>query len=319
MLAGCGSGINYATQGKVDAVTGGTLHFIALGDYGQDGTPTQQTQVAFAMAAYVKKWNLSPSALLMLGDSFYGSLPGGAGSTRWQTQFEAMYPDDTFNCPALAIPGNHDYEVLPVSKYEAEQQYAAETQGTRWTMPAQSYRVSFPDVNPIVTFLCLDSNMPNEPAQPLPTGHFYTMDDASRLAQIQWLENELAQGTTAPFTIVLGHHPLFSNGEHGDNQTLIRDWGPLFQQYKVPLYLAGHDHDMQHLEISGYYTSFAMSGGGGQFLYPLPGKRHGGYSQETYGFTHLQITTEHIIVRHIDPNGKLLHKFTKLLDGTVQM
>ncbi|MEO6804457.1 MAG: CotH kinase family protein [Granulicella sp.] len=32
---------------------------------------------------------------------------------RWQTQFEQMYPKTVFNCPAYAIPGNHDYESRP--------------------------------------------------------------------------------------------------------------------------------------------------------------------------------------------------------------
>ncbi|MDE1162639.1 MAG: metallophosphoesterase [Acidobacteriaceae bacterium] len=315
LLAGCGTGIN-ATAGKVDPVTGGISHFLMVGDWGEDGTPNDQASVAFGMKSYVQTHGFTPDGLLLLGDNFYGNLKGGSASSRFITQFEAMYPEDIFDCPALAIPGNHDYQVAPVSKYQAELQYALDNT-TRWTMPAQSYRISLPATNPLVTFLCLDSNMPNEPAQPPPSGNYYVMSDAQRLAQIEWLEAELALPTTTPFTVVLGHHPLYSNGQHGDNQTLIRDWGPLFQQYNVPLYIAGHDHDMQHIEISGLATSFFMSGGGGATLYPIPPKKHSGYIQEIHGFSHLQVTETEMILRHLDPNGALLHKFTRTLDGTV--
>ncbi len=50
---------------------------------------------------------------------------------------------------------------------------------------------------------------------------------------------------------------------------LIRDWDPLFHKYRVDLFLAGHDHDLQHLEFQGHPTSHFLSGGGGADLYAL--------------------------------------------------
>ncbi len=37
-------------------------------------------------------------------------------------------------------------------------------------------------------------------------------------------------------------------------------------KHKVDMYLAGHDHDMQHQEFEGHPTSFVISGGGGTLL-----------------------------------------------------
>ena len=31
----------------------------------------------------------------------------------------------------------------------------------------------------------------------------------------------------APFTLVMGHHPLYSNGDHGDTTALVEEWEPL--------------------------------------------------------------------------------------------
>jgi tartrate-resistant acid phosphatase type 5 len=304
-----------------DPVTGGQVHLLMVGDWGEDGangTFADQSSVANAMQAYAAKYNITADALLMLGDNFYGSLTG-AGDPRWQSQFEKTYPASVFPGPAYAIPGNHDYQVLPVSKYQAELQYAQLT-NSRWAMPSQYYQLAIPATNPLVNFIALDSNMPNEKAQPIPPNpSFYTMTDANRQQQLAWLTNALAQPTAAPFTIVVGHHPLYSNGRHGDNQTLIRDWGPLFQQHGVHLYVAGHDHDLQHLEISGLSTSFFMSGAGGESLYTLVVDEsvRGPYSQEVYGFSHVQVRPDIMIMRHLDTNGNLLHKFTKTPAGVV--
>lgn len=318
-LAGCSDGIKPITETQ-DPVTGGTAHFLMVGDWGQDGNNSAQQSVAFAMQAYAKKYGITTDALLLLGDNMYGTLNGGALSPRFNRQFEQMYPVSAFNCPALAVPGNHDYQVLPVSKFQAEVQYASSGL-TRWTMPGGSYTRSFPvATSPLCQMIFLDSNMLNEPAQPWPPpdSSYYALDDQSRIDQIAFLQATLAQPRNTPWLFVIGHHPLYSNGMHGDNATLIRDWDPLFRQYGVDLYLAGHDHDLQHIQIANHPTSFVSSGAGGAPLYAIPAhKKQPGYIQESFGFTHLQVKPDQFIVRHLDTNGNLLHKFTKLLDGTV--
>ena len=42
-----------------------------------------------------------------------------------------------------------------------------------------------------------------------------------------WLEAELSKPRTTPFLVVMGHHPIFSNGPHGDHKVLIQDWATL--------------------------------------------------------------------------------------------
>ncbi|HBB75469.1 MAG TPA: hypothetical protein DC048_13595, partial [Planctomycetaceae bacterium] len=66
-------------------------------------------------------------------------------------------------------------------------------------------------------------------------------------------------GPRGRFTMVVGHHPVYSNGKHGDTEYLIRDWAPLLERHKVHVYLAGHDHDLQHLEMAERFTSFVIS------------------------------------------------------------
>jgi tartrate-resistant acid phosphatase type 5 len=288
-------------------------HLLMVGDWGATGRAAQQTRVASAMRRFVESNRLKTEAMLMLGDNFYGQFDGGVESPRWKTQFEEMYPKSAFDCPCYALLGNHDYYIEPADKPDAQLAYARKG-GTRWTMPAKWYRFDFPQLNPIVTFIALDSNY-----QKTAEGK-QALNEQERAAQRDWLEAELAKPRRTPFLVVLGHHPLYSNGSHGDSATLIGLWDSLFRQHKVHMYLCGHDHDLQHLEFAGHPTSFVISGGGGAGLRELkidPAQR-GPFGRKAAGFSHLQVTPEQLVLRHIDEQGTIIHGFSKTPEGIVR-
>jgi 3',5'-cyclic AMP phosphodiesterase CpdA len=296
----------------------GASEILMIGDWGYEDT-TGQALVAAGMRAYAGKIGLRPDALLLLGDNWYGPLEGGATSPRWQTGFESMYPASAFPGPAYAILGNHDYQNFPESKVDAELAYAA-TGKSRFIMPARWYRFEFPKANPLITFIALDSNMPRELSGKKP-GRDFTLTAAQQAEQLVWLETELQRPRTTPYLVVMGHHPIYSDGPHGDHATLIRDWDPLFRKYGVHLYLAGHDHDLQHLEFAGHPTTHFLSGGGGADLYNLkidPSQR-GPFAQKVYGFSHLSVTANKLALRHLDSNGQTLHAFTKTPAGRIDI
>lgn len=296
----------------------GAVEILMIGDWGYEDA-TGQAMVAKALSEYAQRHALHTEAFLLLGDNWYGALEGGVHSPRWQTNFEDMYPASVFNCPAYAILGNHDYQMYPESKVEAELAYARSGR-TRWTMPARWYRFEFPASRPLITFLALDSNVPHNNGI-IFRGRDFTLTEQQHAEQIAWLETELKRPRTTPFLIAMGHHPIYSDGPHGDHARLIRDWDPLFRKYKVPLYFAGHDHDLQHLEFEGHPTSFFLSGGGGADLYDIkidPAKR-GPYAQKVYGFSHLSVTPELMTLRHLDTEGRQIHAFTKSPAGKVSI
>jgi tartrate-resistant acid phosphatase type 5 len=98
----------------------------------------------------------------------------------------------------------------------------------------------------------------------------------------------------------------------------VKNWDPLLRQYGVHLYLAGHNHDLEHLEFAGHPTSFVGSGGGGAWLTPPDAAPpRGPYYDEAYGFTHLNIQSDLMTLKHIDATGKIVHAFTKTPAGVV--
>jgi hypothetical protein len=326
-LAAMGSARGLAAPFSLDTVAADptatdptAAELVMIGDWGYEDAEAQ-AQVAAAMAAYTKAQAVSWQALLLLGDNWYGPLPGGAQSPRWAAQFEATYPASVFDCPAYAVLGNHDYQKMPMSKVEAELEYARTARPggkpTRFTLPSRWYRFEFPAKNPLITFLALDSNMPNAKSSDVD----FTLTEPERAEQLAWLEAELKRPRTTPFLVVMAHHPVYSDGPHGDHPILVRDWDPLFRKYDVSLYLAGHDHDLQHLEFVGHPTSFFMSGGGGADLYNLkidPAKR-GPYAQKVYGFSRISATPTQLTLRHLDAKGQIVHAFTKSAQGKVSI
>lgn len=306
----------------------GGLNFLMLGDFGnakkyrllkegakpsaKDGdldAPSMQGQVAAAMQGYVKSRSITPEGLFMLGDNFYGTMEGGVASPRWKEGFEDMYPASAFPGPCWAMLGNHDYDEESFHKVAAELSYADAHPGTRWKMPAKWYRVDYPAKDPLVTCLILDSNYKN---------HLAYLTEDEKKTQQAWMERELKK-PRAPWTLAFGHHPLYSNGPHGDSEELIAAWGPIFQKYGVAAYFCGHDHDLQHLEFEGVSTSFVVSGGGGASITKLKKPDRKIYSESTYGFSHLSITKDKLVLRHIDPAQKQLHAFSRTPTGTVEI
>jgi tartrate-resistant acid phosphatase type 5 len=282
-----------------------------VGDWGASGSLRQQNAVAQSMVAYARRHRMKPGALFFLGDNFYGELDGGVASPRWRSQFEDAYPKQVFDCPCYAILGNHDYFVEPAGKHDAQLAYAARP-GTRWTMPAKWYRFEFPRKNPLVTFIALDSNF---------TRGKLGLTRSERAAQKAWLEAQLVAPRRTPYLAICAHHPLYSNGDHGDSRKMIKLLDKHLRGSRAHLYMCGHDHDLQHLEFEGHPTSFVISGGGGAHLRDLrhSSKKRGPFASSVAGFTHLEITRRQMVVRHIGLRGETLHAFSKTPHGEVRL
>lgn len=260
-------------------------------------------------------------------------VPFTVETKRWKTEIEDMYPESTFAGPMYAVLGNHDYH----DNKGGEQTQLAYSQlpGKRWKMPAKWYRQDF---GGLLTLICLDSNLfevsgkvnppppqkdkdgkiiePKKPVTPPKPRASLNADEEK--AQMEWLTAELAK-PRAPFTLVMAHHPVYSNGDHGDTKPLIAQWEPLFQEHKVHAYLCGHDHDLQHLEVEGKFTSHILSGGGGAKTRVLEHpERKMPYGKDIHGFTHITVKPDALIFAHHGVDGSLLHQFTKRLDGSIE-
>lgn len=285
----------------------GGMHLLALADFGYGNKA--QAAVAAGMATFARGLGAPLTGVLALGDNFYKTLT----PERFQTGFEAMYPASDFACPFHLVLGNHDYgpgydSGQGADKAQMQLDYAQANPASRWKLPAKWYALELPDpARPLVKIIFLDSNL-TEPV----------LTPQEKLDQQRFLEAELQKGTTAPWTWIAAHHPLFSDGPHGDNTTLIKRWGPCLADSEASLYLCGHDHTLQHLEVPAYRASFVVTGAGGAGLHDLHDTGRG-YTQKIFGFTHLHVTTEAVDVQYLDTEGRRLHAFRRDRQGRVEV
>ena len=314
-IAAMGSGGLLSAAAQAPPPDPNATHLFMIGDWGTDRYVPQQVSVSQSMQMWMDRNHLTPNAMLLLGDNWYGKLHGGVNDHRWADQFENMYPANRFPGPAFAVLGNHDYEKGRTDKVQLQLDYPKSRQ-TRWTMPARWYTKLYPEQNPVAKFIFLDSNLPGtKPFDPWPWSYLMSHEDAD--AQDQWFRAELAKPREVPFLIVVCHHPLFTNGVHRDNPVLIPRWDPLLRQARVDFYITGHDHDLQHLEFEGHPTSFVVSGGGGAELvdWSVKPSKRGPFGGKVLGFSHLELTREAATLRHITLNAQELHTFRKTPDG----
>jgi len=147
------------------------------------------------------------------------------------------------------------------------------------------------DTCPFVTKYATDERMAAE---------IKSQDAASQLA---WIDERLSK-STAPWKIVIGHHPIYSGGEHGDTPELVERLLPVLRKNKVQAYFNGHDHDLQQLQ-AGELAMFCS--GAGSTVRPSKMIGQSQYAKSQPGFIAVALGNQTMEVRLIDNLGQVLH------------
>jgi tartrate-resistant acid phosphatase type 5 len=248
------------------------VRVLAFGDFG-DGSQAQR-QVAAAMRAYHTRRRFDFA--VTLGDNFYSTGMASPQDERRKTWWSDLY--DPLGIQFYASLGNHDWG-QPDSP-AAEILYSARSPS--WRMPAAYY-----------TFIA-------GPAQ------FFALDtDVISAAQLQWL-TEALDVSRARWKIVYGHHPIYSHGQHEDNNLKIEQLLPALRD-RADIYLAGHDHDMQHLKGESR-LHFFIAGSGGKLRPIEPGPRSL-FAKSANGFAVLEIAQAQVSVAFVSSTGEELYRY----------
>ena len=271
------------------------LNFLALGDWGRGGEK-KQTAVATHMGHAASQDQAQ--FVISVGDNFYENGVASANDPHWQKSFEQVYTALSLQVPWHAILGNHDYH----GNCDAQIDYHQTS--PRWNMPARYYlRTERIDAANSVDFFFLDTTpmVATKDDLAIPATNLQSQDVAK---QIAWLETALA-ASTAPWKIVVGHHPIYSGGFHGDTHFLIQHVLPLLEKYQVQAFINGHDHDLQHLQ-AGKVNLFCTGGGSTPRDLVWPTKRTK-FGRGTSGFIAATLSPDQLAVRMIDETGKTLY------------
>lgn len=308
LASGWGSGLK-AAQVPRTKFSGG-IDVLAFGDFGTNNA--KQRKVADAMHDFAGRLDQPPAAVLALGDNFYGKLTPQTIVPR----FDGYYPARHLGCPFYALLGNHDYGPSYDSgqgRAKADMQLAhrAAHPDSRWTMPAKWHAFELgPEDDPLVKIIYLDGNFFEGALTP-----------REKIDQRRWLAAEIAKPLRARWLWIASHYPAFSDSKKdrsASRQRVLDEWGQLFKDKRVSLYLSGHDHNLQHLRVRGMRPDFIISGGGGASRYDVAASDRG-FSMRSRGFNHIHVTDKLLTVQFINPDGHLVHAFERRLDGSMRI
>lgn len=282
------------TTGKHVDVTGQKAHsrsshglsVVAMGDCGVRESALQPT------ADLLGSQFSSRDATFLLGDLFYPlgidkSL--GTSDPRLPRLIEALSVNN--HGPLFPILGNHDWH----GDWEAELAYAKINR--KWVFPHNYYfhQIMKGDVNLCTWFLDTDKKR---------------FDDK----QASWLRSSIdKERSRCDWLVVAGHHFVFTGGEYEDNNWLIAQLLPILEEFKVHIYLAGHEHQSQVIKLPSHPTWFLTAGALGD-LRDKPLKGHEGLlfiNKQDVAFLHMQFSknsAEFAFVKSYSPGvGTRLH------------
>ncbi len=265
---------------------GNPVRFVAFGDFGYAGADSGLAQVSKAIEARHRARAYQFG--LTLGDNFY---PRGVGSTRdekWTGIWESGY--GRLGIPFFAVLGNHDY----MGNEQAEVDYTKQSKS--WRMPYRYYTFAAGPVR----FFALDTDEG--------TARYWFFQSAWSDAQAKWLDDALAKYSDARWKIVYGHHPIFSDGHHGDEKRLQTKLLPILEKHNVDLYLCGHEHDLQHHTRAG--IDFIIAGGGGKDTREVTARR-AKYAAGRHGFLEVDATGAKLDARLIGVEGETLYEVSR--------
>jgi tartrate-resistant acid phosphatase type 5 len=230
--------------------------FLAVGDWGRDGAH-HQAEVAARMGETARSVNAA--FVVSVGDNFYEDGVASVDDSKWKTSFEDVYTAPSLQVPWHAALGNHDYH----GNVQAQLDYAKTSR--RWSMPARWYGATQAAVTNKgklnVDLFVLDTS-PFIAAYHAPGQKKVKVAGQRTRPQLRWLDAALAK-STADWKVVVGHHPIYSGGQYGQpggSPELVAQVDPILQRHRVPLYLCGHDHELQHIARGA--TNYVCTGAG---------------------------------------------------------
>jgi hypothetical protein len=133
--------------------------------------------------------------------------------------------------------------------------------------------------------------------------HFVGLDtERIGATQAQWLDADLMRNRL-PWTIVLGHRPPYSSGEHGGDGDFIRHFIPVLEKYQVPLVLSGHEHQYERTRVRNGVT-YIVTGGGGRGTRPVGSSSFTAFAEAVIHFLFVEVRGNRLVLHAIDGVGR---------------
>lgn len=217
-----------SSQARVTVVAAGDIACDVDSPSFYDGLGRGKNCRMMATAALIG--DIQPDAVLPLGDNQYED----GAAAQWSGSFDPSW--GRYKSIIHPVIGNHEY--LNCGVYTRDCSYMVRAEGYAAYFgeaagPIDQYWYSF-DLG-AWHLVALNSNCTNERV---------ACDEGS--AQDRWLRADLA-AHPSQCTLAFFHHPRFSSGLHGDDESLATIYRDLYLA-GVDVVVAGHDHNYERIQ-----------------------------------------------------------------------
>lgn len=286
-----------ATAPGALAATDAPLSFVVIGDWGRGTEAQHHVAAEMGRAAAAAKARF----VLSVGDNFYEQGVESIDDPLWKSAFEDVYTHPALQVPWHVALGNHDYYGNP----QAQVDYTAHS--ARWRLPQRYYKVADPALDRAdIDMFVVDTS---------PFVQSYRKDPTSRKgrntstqnvdAQLAWLDTALG-AARRKWKLVVGHHTIHSGGsQHGDTAELVDRLKPVLLHHGVQAYIAGHDHDLQHIHRDGLHI---IQCGGGMEARPVKAVEGTQFCLAQPGFGVMTANRDTLTVEFRDQAGASLYR-----------
>jgi hypothetical protein len=256
----------------------GVVRFVAFADTGT-GKPAQMNTARAAQKICREK---GCQFAVLLGDNFYPH-----GMKRGDTnQFRRLIgePYGPLGIPIFPVLGNHDLGHHPIDQVKASRRYR------QWQMP--NFRYDF-HTGPV---------------------HFHAVN--SNCGALDWWRlSSIVRREPEVWNVVLAHHPIYSQGPHGDANGLDKTTWRWLVESKVDVMLSGHNHIIEHLQMPHApqeYFVLGSSGGNRETKEtPSPSEAERRFYFKGAGFAWLELRRQSLRVEIYDEQANLIYSYDK--------
>ena len=220
------------------------MSFFIVSDPGRNGLDMQKI-VAQRIGDLAQI--IEPKFIASTGDIFHFKGVESVSDPLWFSNFESIYPQADLMCPWYIALGNHEHN----GSVQAIFDYSKVSR--RWKTKSNYYtQVHKIGAKSTLRIIYIDTTpLERDETRPLNPESFPEMASQDTKSQLHWIDSVLT-ASKETWTIVLGHHPIYSNNslakkEYQDNDEMIMKVNPILKRHKVDFYFSGHCHTFQHI------------------------------------------------------------------------
>ena len=279
------------------------VNFFLANDLGRNGYYDQKP-IAELMGVMAEE--IGPECVIAAGDVHHFDGVQSVNDPLWMTNYELIYSHPELMIDWLPVLGNHEYR----GNTQAVMDYS--TVSRRWNMPTRYYTKVYEEDGTSVRLVMVDTtpfmNKYREDKDKYPDA--CKQDNAKQLA---WVDSVLTSAKE-DWVIVVGHHPIYAEtpkdaSERIDMQQTL---GKVLQKHKkIAMYLCGHIHNFQHLQVKGSSIDYVVNSSASLSRKVKPTEGTVFCSPEP-GFSVIAADKHELCLHMINNEGNVLHSVRKM-------